>query len=249
MCNNTLLFQNEIILRFIIVSIFQIWPVFYCSYFAYRLLKRAKNRSTYILSAYFATTALTYFLATFSTYLNFFNLFEPFSYIIYVISIYFFVFSYSFLINFSWILVRLDEKSCNTKFYLRVTLYAILSLYVIIIGILFNGITLNASTGWIPSYSWFFLGFSWTYFLIFLIIPQLYLSFKILKVYEGIVLKRRLNRFIIAVFLMFIVLGFLFLYNTWIENIIFRTFYIFIIPELATFAAYLIYIGFGKNLE
>jgi len=179
LCNNTLLFQNEFTVRLIIVSIFQIWPIFYCSYFAYRLLKRAKNRSTYILSAYFATTALTYFLATISTYL----VFTPFSYILYVVSIYIFVFSYSFLINFSWILIRLDEKSCNTKFYLRVTLYAIVSLYVIIIGIFFNGITLNASTGWIPSYSWFFLGFSWTYFLIFLIIPQLYLSSKILRIY------------------------------------------------------------------
>ena len=29
LCNNTLLFQNEIIVRFIIVSIFQIWPVFF----------------------------------------------------------------------------------------------------------------------------------------------------------------------------------------------------------------------------
>ncbi len=249
MCNNTLLFQNEIILRFIIVSIFQIWPVFYCSYFAYRLLHRAKNRSTYILSAYFATTALTYFLATFSTYLNFFNLFETFSYFLYVISIYFFVFSFSFLINFSWILTKLDEKSCNTKFFLRVVLYAILSSFVIIIGILFNGITLNASTGWIPHYSWFFLGFSWIYFLLFLIIPQIYLSFKILRVFEGIVLKKRLNRFIIATFLGLLVLVFLFLYNTWIENDVFRTYYIFIMPELATIAAYLVYIGFGKKLD
>ena len=244
-----MLFQNDIIIRFIIVSIFQIWPVFYCSYFAYRLLKRAKNRSTYILSAYFVTTALTYFLATFSTYLNFFNLFEPFSYLIYVISIYFFVFSFSFLINFSWMLIQLDKKSCNTQFYLRVTLYAILSLYVIIIGILFNGITLNASTGWIPTYSWFFLGFSWTYILLFYIIPQIYLSFRILNVFEGIVLKRRLNRFIIAVFLGLLVLVFLFLYNTWTDNVIFRTVYLFIIPEAATFAAYLIYKGFGKELD
>ena len=249
MCNNTLLFQSGITLRFIIVSIFQIWPVFYCSYFAYRLLKRAKNRSTYILSAYFATTSLTYFIATLSTYLNFFNLFEPLSYLIYVISIYFFVFSFSFLINFSRLLTKLDEKKCNTTFFLRVVLYAILSSFVIIIGILFNGITLNASTDWIPVYSWFFLGFSWIYFLLFLIIPQIYLSFKILRVFEGIVLKRRLNRFIIATFLGLLVLVFLFLYNTWIENDIFRTVYIFIIPELATIAAYLVYIGFGKELD
>ena len=242
---NTLLFQNEYIFRLVIVSIFQIWPVFYCSYFAYRLLKRAKNRSTYILSIYFATTALTYFLATLSTYLV--NI--PISYIIYVISIYLFVFSYSFLINFSWILTKIDKKSCNTTFYLRITLSAILSLYVIIIAIFFNGITLDASTDWIPKYSWFFLGFTWTYILVSYIIPQIFLSFKILKIYEGIVLKRRLNRFLISVFLALLLLVFLFLYNTWIENEIFRTFYIFTMPELATVAGYLVYKGFGKELD
>ena len=240
-----MLFQNEFTIRLIIVSIFQIWPIFYCSYFAYRLLKRAKNRSTYILSAYFITTALTYFLATLSTYL----VATPLSYFIYVISIYCFVFSFSFIINFSWLLTKLDEKSCNTTFFIRVILYAILSLFVIIIGIPFNGITLNASTGWIPTYSWFFLGFSWTYFLIFLIIPELYLSFKILKVYRGIVLKRRLNLFIISVFLGLLMLVFLFLYNAWTENVIFRTVYLLIMPELGTYAGYLLYKGFGKELD
>ena len=240
-----MLFQNEYLFRIITVSIFQVWPIFYCSYFAYRLLKRAKNRSTYILSSYFITTALTYFLATLSTYLGA----TPITYLIYVISIYCFVFSYNFLINFSWLLTNLDEKSCNTTFYIRITLYAILSLFVFIIGIQFNGITLNESTSWTPKYSWFFLGFSWSFFLIFLIIPQIYLSLKILKVYEGIVLKRRLNRFIISVFLGLLVLVFLFLYQTWTENEIFRTVYIFVVPELATVAGYLIYKGFGKELD
>ena len=245
MCNSTLLFQNEFTLRLIVVSVFQIWPVFYCSYFSYRLLKRAKNRSTYTLSAYFITTALTYFLATLSTYLT--N--TPFSYIIYVISIYLFVFSFSFLINFSWLLTRLDKKARHTKLYLGITLYAILSLYVILIGIPFNGITLNISTGWIPTYSWFFLGYSWTYILFFYIIPQIYLSLKILNVYEGIVLKRRLNLFIISVFIILTMLIFLFLYNTWTENVIFRTVYLFTMPELGTYASYLVYKGFGKELK
>ncbi len=240
-----MLFQNEFTLRLIIVSIFQIWPIFYCSYFAYRLLKRAKNRSTYILSGYFIMTALTYFLATLSTYL----VATPLSYFIYVISLYFFVFSFSFLINFSWLLTRLDEKSCNTTFFIRVTFYAILSLFVIIIGIPFNGITLNASTGNIPTYSLFFFGFSWAYILFFYIIPQIYLSLKILKIYEGIVLKRRINLFLISVFIILILVVLLFLYNTWTENVIFRTVYLFIIPELATCAGYLVYKGFGKELD
>ena len=240
-----MLFQNDFTIRLIIVSLFQIWPVFYGSYFSYKLLKRAKNRSTYILSGFFATTALTYFLATISTFL----VTTPLGYIIYVISIYVFVFSYSFIINFSWILTKLDEKSCNTKFFLRVTLYAILSLYVLVIAIPFNGITLNSSTGWIPHYSWFFLAINWIYFVIFLIIPQLYLSRKILKEYEGIVLKKRIILFTISVFLVLVLAVFMFLYNAMPENEIFRTFYIFIMPEMGIIAAYLVYRGFGKQLD
>ena len=240
-----MLFQNEFFIRLISVSILQIWPIFYSSYFAFRLLKRAKNRSTYTLSAYFITTALAYFIATLSIFLS--N--TPFAYIIYVLSIYIFVFSYSFLINFSWLLTRLEEKSSYTKLFLRITFYAILSLFVVIIGIPFNGITLNASTGWAPNYSWFFLSFSWTYILIFYVIPQLYLSFKILKIYEGLVLKRRLNLFIISVFLGLLIAFSLFLFNTWIDNIIYKSFHMFIGLVFGIYAAYLIYKGFGKDLN
>ena len=120
-----MLFQNELIVRLIAASVLQIWPIIYLSFFAYKLLNRAKNRSTYILSGYFITTALAYFLATFSIFLS--N--TPFAYIVYVVSIYFFVFSYSFLINFSWLLTRLDEKPDHTKLYLRIIIYSILSLY------------------------------------------------------------------------------------------------------------------------
>ena len=248
MCNNTLLFQNEFIVRLIVVSAFQIWPIFYASYFAHKLLNRAKNRSTYTLSSFFILTALTYFLATLSTFVVGTPL-DTFAYITYVFSIYTLIFSYSFLINFSWLLIKLDEKTCNTKFFLRAIIYAILSLYVLVLAIPFNGITLNASTGWTPVYSWFFLGFSWTYILIFLIIPQIYLSLKIMKIYEGIVLKRRLNLFLISVFLGLLIPTFVFLYHAMPENVIFRTFYLLTMPEIGVYAAYLIYKGFGKELD
>ena len=239
-----MIFQNELILRIITVSIVQIWPILYMSYFAYKLLKRAKNRSTYTLSTNFIMTAFTYFAATFSIFL----VNTPFAYPIYVLSIYTFVFSYSFLINFSWLLINLEEKSSHTKLYLRIILYAIFSLYVIIFGVFFEGITLDASTGWTPNYSWVFLGVSWAYFLIFLIFPQIYLSFKILKEYKGIVLKKRLNRFLFSVFLMlYLAMGF-FLFHAWTENLIYKTIHTVLGLVLGIFAAYLVYKGFGKEL-
>jgi len=240
-----LLFQNEFIFRLVVVSIIQIWPIFYGSYFAYKILKRAKNRSTYTLAGFFITLVLTYFLATSSIFLS--N--TPFAYIIYVISMYFLVFSYSFLINFSWLLIKLDEKSSHTKYYLRITLYAILSLIVIMFGVLFNGITLDATTSWTPIFSWFFLVIGWVYFLIFIILPQIYLSFKILKEYEGIYLRKRLNMFIISVFLMLYLAVSFFLFQAWTENIIFKTFHTIQGLIFGISAAYLVYKGFGKELD
>ena len=239
------LFQNEFVVRLIAASVLQIWPIFYMSYFAYKLLNRAKNRSTYMLSGYFITSSLAYFLATISIFLS--N--TPFAYIIYVISIYVFVFSFCFLINFSWLLTRLDEKSCRTIFFLRIIFFAILSLYVLLFAIPFSGITLNASTGWVPIYSWFFLGINLTYFLLFLILPQIYLSFKILKEYKGIYLKKRLNRFIISVILMLYLAVCLFLYHAWTENMIFKTFHTIQGLIFGISAAYLVYKGFGKELD
>jgi len=239
-----LLFQNEFIFRLVSVSIIQLWPIFYSSYFAYKLLKRARNRTTYTLSASFISTGFTYFIATISIFL----INTPFSYPIYVITIYSLVFSYSFLINFSWLLIKLDEKSNHAKLYLRISLYAIFSLYVIIFGVFFKGITLDASTGWIPNFSLFFLGISWAYFLIFLIFPQIYLSFKIVKEYKGIVLKKRLIRFLISVFLMlYLAMGF-FLFHVWSENLIYKTIHNILGLVLGISAAYLVYKGFGKDL-
>ena len=239
-----MIFQNEFIFRIVTVSIIQIWPIFYLSYFAYKLLKRAKNRSTYTLSAYFISAAFVYFLATLSIFLA--N--TPIAYIVYVISIYLFVFSFNFLINFSWLLTRLDEESIHAKLYLRIALYAILSLLILVIAVFFNGITLDASTGWVPNYSWFFLGVSWAFFLIFLIFPQIYLSFKILKEYKGIVLKKRLNRFLFSVFLMlYLAMGF-FLFHAWTENLIYKTIHTVLGLVLGISAAYLVYKGFGKEL-
>ena len=240
-----MLFQNELILRLIAATVTQIWPIFYSSYFAYKLLKRAKNRSTYTLSAYFISIALTNFLATISIFL----INTPYAYILYMISTYTFVFSFSFLINFSWLLTSPDDKSSQTKLYLRITLYAILSLYVIIIGIFFNGITLNASTGWTPSFNWLFLASCWIYFLIFLIIPQLYLSLKILKIYKNNVLKKRLNLFIISGFLALFVAVSIFVYHAWPENLFYRTFHVVIGLIFGIYSAYLLYKGFGKEME
>jgi len=243
-----MLLQSILDQRIILVLIVQIWPIIYSSYFAYKLLNRRKNRVIYTLSALNISLALTFFLASLSVLLIY-TPFAYFAYVFYITSIYFFFFTHSLFVIFTWVLIKLDDKSPYWKFHLGIFLYGILSTYVFWIGFFFNGINYDLSTNWIPTYSWFFLIISWIFLFIFVIIPQIYLSFKLVKVFEGIILKRRINRFIVSVFLELTVVVSLFLYNTWVENEIFRLVYIIIIPATATIAAFLIYKSFGKELE
>lgn len=240
-----MLLQDILTQRIIILLIVQVWPIFYGSFIAYKILKRTKNRATFTLSALFILNSITYFFATISIF--FLN--TPFAYILYIIGIYFYVFCHCFFVISSWVLVKLDEKSPSWKFCLIITFYGIMSTYVFWIGYYFNGIKYDASTTWIPNYSLFFLIFSWIFVLAFIVIPQIYFSFKLLKVFEGIMLKRRINMFIISVFLELIVVFLLFLYHFWVENQIFRTISTILMPITSTVAAYLIYISFGKELK
>jgi len=240
-----MLLQSLLNQRIILILIVQVWPIFYCSYFAYRLLRRKTSRSTLTLSSFFILISLTYFLATISIF--FLN--TPLAYFFYILGIYFFFFSHCFFVIFSWVLVKLDEKSPYWKFHLIITFYGVVSTYVLIIGFFFNGITYDSSTNFLPTYSMFFLIFSWSFLSIFLVIPQIYFSIKLYKIFEGVKLRRRINMFIISVLLELSVVFSLFLYNTWVENEIYRLIFIILVPETSTIAAYLLYRSFGKALE
>lgn len=231
--------------RIIIGLITQGWPIIYGSYFAYKLLKRGKNRATFTLSGFFTSLALTFFLANLSILL----INTPFAYVFYITSIYLFFFTHSLFVIITWVLIKLDEKTPTWKFHLGITFYGVISTYVFWIGFYLNGIRLDSSTGFIPKYSWFFLIISWTFLFIFVIIPQIYLSFKLVKVFEGVTLKHRINLFIISVFLELTMVFSLFLYHVLVENEIFRIFYILVMPATATIAGFLIYKSFGKELE
>lgn len=240
-----MIFQDALTQRIFIVLLVQVWPIFQCSFIAYKLLKRAKNRTTFTISSFFITLAITYFFATISIF--FIN--TPLSYIFYIIGIYYFFYSHSFFIVISWVLINLEKKSSSWKYYAAFAFYRLLATYIFWIGYYFNGITLDSSTNWVPTYSWSFLILSWSLLLVFLLIPQIYFTFKLRKVFEGVVLRRRINLFIISVFLELPVVFGLFLYNTLVENLIFRTIFILITPAASTIAAFLIYRSFGKELE
>ncbi|MFX0011601.1 MAG: hypothetical protein ACFE9R_14910 [Candidatus Hermodarchaeota archaeon] len=239
-----MLLQSVFTQRIIFALLAQTWPIIYGSFFSYKLLKRARNRATYTLSSFFILFALTDILANLSIlYLN-----TPLAYFFYILAMYFFFFDHSFFIIFSWVLVKLEDKIPNWRFSLTIIIYGLVSTYVVWIGFYFNGIKYDATTGWLPNYSWFFVIFSWTFLVVFLIIPQSYFSFKLLKTFEGVILKRRIKMFIISTFFQLGVVFAFFLYHFLIGNQIYRTVYMVTALIISTSAGFLIYKSFVKEL-
>ena len=240
-----MLLQSAFTERIFLVSIFQLWPIIYYSFFAYKLLKRAKNRSTATLSCLFIFNAIGLFLTSISIVLA--N--TPFAYLCYIIGFFAFIFAHNFIIIFSWLIANLDKK-LSSKYYLGILIYGILSTYVFWVGIFFEGIRYDSSTGWIPVFSWLFLFISYSYIIIFLIVPEIILAVKLINTFEGVPLKRRIKLLIISIFLEIAIILLLVLYNTWINTtLVFKVIFVFVMPPLSILSAYLIYRSFGKGLE
>lgn len=239
-----MLLQSALTERIILVCVFQIWPIIYDSFFAYKLIKRAKSRSTATLSCFFIFNAITFFIAIISIIIA--N--TPFAYLCYVIAFFIYIFAQSFIIIFSWLIVNLDKKLFY-KYYLGILIYGIISTYVFWIGIFLKGIRYDSGTGWIPIFSWLFFFISLSYILIFLIVPEIIFAVKLINIFEGVLLKRRIKFFILSVFLEFAIVLLIVLYNTGINNSVFKVINLFLMPPLSTLAAYFIYKSFGKGLE
>ena len=240
-----MLLQSALTERIIIVSIFQIWPIIYDSFFAYKLLKRAKRRSTATLSCVFSFNALALFLGFVSILLA--N--SLFAYLCYLIACYTFIFAQSFVVIFSWLMVKVDEKLSYKKYFLGILIYGIVSTYVFWIGIFLEGIRYDSGTGWIPIFSGLFFFVSLSYITIFLIVPEIILAVKLINIFEGVLLKRRIKLFVISMFSQFAIVILIALYNTYIDNAVFKVIYLFIVPPLGILTAFFIYKSFGKGLE
>lgn len=226
------------------MSLTQIWPIIYTSILAYKILKRAKNLLTYTLSAIFIINSIIYILPIFS--IIFIN--TSLAYAFYIVPFFLFMFNQGFIVIFSWLLTKLGERLAKKLYISLIIGYGLLTSYVFWFGILYQGISYDSTTGWIPVFSWQFAILSWTISTIFFTFPATIISIKVIKIFEGTTMTKRTRQFLFGIFLEFIIIYLLILYNTWIDNEIYRIANPIIILPLSLFSAYFIYIGFGKEL-
>ena len=240
-----MLFQDALTQRIIILVCFQLWPILYFLVLAYRLLKRKKSILTLTLSSYFILNAFGYSLSFLS--LAFLN--TPVAYLVYLLTFYFTVYSQSFIVIFSWLLLNLDKKISSSTYRFLIVIYGSIASYIFWVAYISKGIKFDSSTGWTPEFSIQFLIISYIYLTIFLIGPQIILAFRLLSAFEGAKLKKRVRQFLISAFLEYATIYFLTLYNTLVEPTIFRLIFPAINLVIGMTAAYYIYKSLGKELE
>ena len=194
------MFQSFLIERIITFLVSQIWPILYSPYLAHKLLKRAKTRSTIILSTFLINFASVFIMALFSVFL----IETPFSKVLYSISLYLFMFNNGFLILTIWIMTQSTKKISSVPIILFISFYLITASYVLWMGYPFGGIIYGSSTGWRPEYSWIFFWVSFTYVTYFLVIPELVLAKKLLREFKGLPMENRIKMFLLGVFLFFL---------------------------------------------
>lgn len=240
-----MLFQDILLERILATAITQIWPIILFPYFAYKLLKRSRNRSVVILSISFINYTLVLLIA----FLSIFFAGTPFSKILYSISLYIFFFNHGLYILISWLMTRLVLKTKMKLILIIISSYLSLATYVFWIGYPLEGLIYGPSTGWRPVYSWLFFWVSFSYVTIFLIIPQIFLAKKLYHDFKGLPVVNRVNQLTIGVFLSFVQVYLLLLYNTLVEISLYQVIHIFIALPLNLTSAYLVYLGIVKSLD
>lgn len=210
------------------------------SYLLYKILRRKKkNKVSLSLNAFFfvAISAMVLNLIFLPIQIN------PIAYVLYIITVFCIAFSLFFL---PFALLNL-YKELNLKKSLLIGL-----IYIIIIMLMLsipNNIKYDQTTNWRPKFSWQFFIATYIYVICGILIPSIFLLWKLLRTISQKNLKRKIRIFFTGGLLYICVVLFgIILVNTW-ENETYRIVYSFISVPIAITIAWLIYYGLGKELD
>lgn len=84
---------------------------------------------------------------------------------------------------------------------------------------------------------------------IFIILPQTILIIHLFETFQGPSIKKRLIMYVFGSYLELLVIFLLVLYNTWVDNKLYRILFVIIAFPSGLLASYLMYRSFIKGLE
>jgi len=162
--------------------------------------------------------------------------------VIYFLSYFLMLFSPVFILTFVISILKLGDVFTIKK-QLIITL-----IYGFIVFILFftpNGI--KFSEQWRPIYSWGFLTLLYIFLTVYIVLPTLWYSRRLIKTFKDKILKRKLITFIIGINGLFFVIYGMVLYITW-QDSLFSSLWSIITTFIIIPSAIFIYYGIGREL-
>ncbi len=162
--------------------------------------------------------------------------------VIYFFSFYPLLFSPIFLLTFIISILKLGDVFTIKKQLIITLIYGFVTLLIFFIP---EGITFTEQ--WRPIYSWGFFTAIYISFTIFVTIPTIWYSRRLIKTFQDRILKKKLTTFLIGVFGMYFVVYGATLYLTW-QNPLFTTIWSVVTFFLMIPSAILIYLGIGREL-
>ncbi|KKM17517.1 hypothetical protein LCGC14_1674950 [marine sediment metagenome] len=207
---------------------------------AIKILRRGTKRINIYLSCFYLSAGIGGIIN-----IIYANLFQGvLVYILHFITYYILCFAMVFLLIFVLILLKPVNKF---KFKTQMLILVIFGLLLLGLLTFPDGITINQSTNWKPSWSWSFFIYSTVICSAVVILPTSYYSLRIYMKFDNRFLKKKWKFFQIGMYAYF----FLF-YGTSLSNTLntdlFRLIWSLVsLPTLL--ASYLLYYGVGKQLE
>ena len=238
-----MLLQSPELIRLLIVFIPQLILASIFLYIAIKLLKRNRIRPIVTLSMFyiFSATGLI-FNAIFLLIAVFIPENALLMVSLYFLSFYPILFSPIFIFTFIITLLKLDDVFTLKKQSLMVLIYGLITFFVF-----FTPDGIRFTEEWRPIFSWTLLAIVFIVYSVFIVIPTIIYSRRLLKTFQDKVLKKKLLTFIIGVIgMLFSVYGAT-LYITW-QDPLFRAIWSVATVLIIIPSALFIYYGIGREL-
>jgi Co/Zn/Cd efflux system component len=238
-----MLLQSPDMIRILIIFIPQLVLAGLFLFLGIKLLKRNRQRPTVTLCMlYIISAAGLIFNAMHVVLAAFQPENEVLLLVIYFLTFFPMLFSPVFILTFMLSLLNLGDVFTIKK-QLLITL-----IYGLIIGFIFftpNGITFSEQSR--PIFSWGFLTLVYAALTVFILLPTLWYSRRLTKIFQDKILKRKLVTFLTGVFGMLISIYGTVLYITW-QNSFFSSLWSIVTTFIIIPSALFIYYGIGRGL-
>jgi len=238
-----LLLQSSELSRLLIVFIPQLIIAGLFLFLAIKLLRRNQHRPTVTLGMLYIISASG---LIFNAIFLFIGTFQPENevllLVIYFLTFFPWLFSLVFILTFLLSLLRLGDVFTIKKQLIITLIYGFI---IIIIFFTPNGITFSEQ--WRPIFSWSFLTLIYITLTVFIALPTLWYSRRLIKTFQDKILKKKLITFIIGIYGLIFSIYMTILYITW-QDSLFSAIWSIVTTFIIIPSALFIYYGIGREL-